>query len=166
MNWRVNSWELPPDERVREHNLRAYAPDLPALRKQAQRELAAAVKARVEPAGYVEQAKDLWVRANLACKTYVQIQKGRGGTACYINIGREGRLERTVPSYKSGTAWRIGSFEDSADKHNRIDQLFYYDLATDDDFLPYLMQLMDERVLPFLNRSHLGVGLMARPPRG
>ncbi|EBU7498305.1 hypothetical protein DK058_25890, partial [Salmonella enterica subsp. enterica serovar Typhi] len=70
------------------------------------------------------------------------------------------------PLHKNNTAWRIGSFEDSVDKHNRIDQLYYYDLVNDPDFLPYLMQLMDERVLHFLMCSHLGVGLTERPPRG
>ncbi|EAB6718396.1 hypothetical protein DUP91_29200 [Salmonella enterica subsp. enterica] len=99
--WRINTWELPADERVREHNLRAYAPNLPALRKQAQRDLAAAIRARVEPAGYVEQEKDVWVRANPACKTYAQIQKGRDGVSCSINIGREGPLEAKVPSTRT-----------------------------------------------------------------
>ncbi|ECI7685984.1 hypothetical protein E0668_24260, partial [Salmonella enterica subsp. enterica] len=65
------------------------------------------------------------------------------------------------PLHKNNTAWRIGSFEDSVDKHNRIDQLYYYDLVNDPDFLPYLMQLMDERALPFLRRSHQGVGLLS-----
>ncbi|EBV3600167.1 hypothetical protein DOI34_26765 [Salmonella enterica subsp. enterica serovar Virchow] len=164
--WRINTWELPADERVREHNLRAYAPNLPALRKQAQRDLAAAIRARVEPAGYVEQEKDVWVRSNAACKTYVQIQKGRDGVSCSINIGREDPLEATVPSYKNGSAWRLAHFEDTSEKFNRVEAHYYYDLATDHDFLPYLMQLMDERVLHFLMCSHLGVGLTERPPRG
>lgn len=165
MTWRINFWELPDADKERELHLRyGVTSDLPPLRKQAQKALDKATAEVVEPAGYVREAKSLWVKRGSRASTYVAILKDRAGFGTSIGLGRESLLVKKIPSYQNNTAWPLNYYETSTEKGNRLSPLYYYDLAKDPEFIPYLMNLLRERGLPFLETCHGLSGQNQRPP--
>lgn len=165
MIWRINSWEMPEEERGQALLARMTHPQLKTYRKQAVAALQKALASVLEPAGYQRVHDAHWQQSGLRFVTWVIIQKSRHGFSCSIDIGRDLRGEPKIPSYKPNTAWRLGRFERSIDRGNRIDQLYYVDLAEDPDFIPYLAKLLEERALPSLKSSHSLLAADFRPPR-
>lgn len=166
-NWRVNTWEQDPlvvAERSR--RLRLAMPELQIVRRKAQADLTKAIIEIVGPQGYERRRAGLWVHADPFAVRYVELQKDSRGFVCHINIGVEKPTETVVPSHRSGTARRLGEFEDTTAESNRIDALDYYELAADPEFIPYLMRILRERAMPFLaNRQTTGEVAVGPEPR-
>jgi hypothetical protein len=136
------------------------------LRERVLRILHREIDVILAPAGYV-QAGGRWERATAFARTWVEIQRSRGGLACYLNLGRFQRLlnwEWVPPSvYYSG--WRIGDFTESTAEHNSLDALPYEQLDGDSPLRARIMALLAERALPYLKSSHHPFGYRRFPPR-
>lgn len=149
------------DEAMRE---RYFHPDLKAIRQRAVRHLLADMDALLLPAGYVRKG-NVWSRITSFAKTLVELQRSAGGYCCYVNVVRFQRFHKWewIPQGDVFSGWRLGDFLRRSEGH--IDQLFYVDLEKDQALRQRVLNLLSDRVLPFLKRAQLPWGYLFFPPR-
>ena len=141
-----------------------YHAALLAAREQALARLGEMLDAALLPQGFRRKG-GRWSRTSLFATTFVEIQKSRYGTGCYVNLGRD-RADRDwrQPSYRPGSFWRLGQLSGSVAEANRLDELRYLELDADPALLEAVAALLTARAIPFLKRCQGPFGIFARPP--
>jgi hypothetical protein len=141
-----------------------YHVALVAARERAVARLGEVIDAALQPQGF-RRKSGRWSRTSFFATTFVEIQKSRYGTGCYINLGRE-RANRDwrQPSYRPGSFWRLGQLAGTVAEANRLDELRYLELDADPALLEAVGALLAERAIPFLKRCQGAFGVFVRPP--
>lgn len=141
-----------------------YHVALVAARERALARLGEMLDAALLPQGFRRKG-GRWSRTSFFATTFVEIQKSRYGTGCYVNLGRE-RANRdwSKPSYRPGSVWRLGRLSGTVAEANRLDELRYLELDADPALLVSVAALLTERAIPFLKRCQGPLGVFAKPP--
>lgn len=141
-----------------------YHAALLAARERALARLGGVLDAALLPEGFRRKG-GRWSRTTFFATTFVEIQKSRYGTGCYVNLGRE-RADRDwrQPSYRPGSFWRLGQLSGSVVEANRLDELRYLELDADPALLETVAALLTERAIPFLRRCQGPFGIFVRSP--
>jgi hypothetical protein len=141
-----------------------YHAALVAARERAVARLTQALDAVLLPQGFRRKG-GRWSRTGWFATTFVEIQKSKFGTACYLNLGRDpANRDWRQPSYREGSFWRLGRLTGRIAEANRLDQLDYLALDADPALLAEVADLVAGRAIPFLKRCQGPFGFAARPP--
>lgn len=133
---------------------RMLDPDLAPKRKAAVALLDAAIDEVAARHAHVRRDGG-WERQSSWCWSRVWLQKSRAGFACYLNIDYAAQLagKRATPR-----STRIGAFAASVEDHNRLDSLYYVDLGPVSPLRDEIVNLLQTRAMPWLDRCHSLLG--------
>lgn len=121
------------------------------------------------PLGYTRTA-DEWRRSSLHGHTLVQLQRARSGDRCFVNAGARGRWER-APHDLAGThdgfaLVRPGAFCPDFPADCRPDGFSYVRLHDDPPFRAAVLALLEQRIVPWLERRHTWAARVSMPAPG
>jgi hypothetical protein len=137
---------------------RMQDPDLAQKRKAAIALFDAAINEVAVAHAHARQGKG-WERQSAWAWSRLLLQKSSAGFACYLNIDYAAQLAGQRGPQRSA---RIGAFAASVADHNRLDSLYYVDLGPVSALRDEVMDLLQRRAMPWLDRCHSLTGMRER----
>jgi hypothetical protein len=141
-----------------EPDLRYTHPDLQAIRARAVAQLVAEITPIAARHGHVRKGND-WERETAWCWSQINLQRSRGGFACYLNVRY--RAKFFTLAYPINDT-RVGMFADAPHQLPGTDSLFYVDIDGPTPLRDMMLGILKDRVMPYLDRCHAFWGLRER----